>query len=297
MSLSVGTTQNNVAYEKALEGQGILTGVVASGVCGVIGSVPARLILKDMYKMNDKLSSSQINEVRGALQKGLKESELLQKGVKFIETAIEKPKNWFQGWIGSSSPVTATVYGKNACYLNKDIDFVVNGAMRNLQGNTIFAPQNKMVYSWFHEMGHALNFNNKCIGRTMQKLRVPGQIGAILIPMIALLSKKRNENGEKPLSAYDKTINFIRNNAGKLTFLCFAPALIEEGMATAKGQKWAEKLLSSNLAKNVLKHNKLAFLTYAVTALATGYCAYAGVRAKDKYIETKKKQQQNKIAA
>lgn len=297
MTLTVGTSQNNAAYEKALEGQGIIIGAVASGVCGIIGSVPARLILKDMYKMNDKLSTSQINEVRNALQKGLKESELLQKGVKFIETAVEKPKNWFQGWLGLSNPVTATIYGKNACYLNKDVDYAVNGAMKTLQGNTIFAPQNKMVYSWFHEMGHALNFNSKGIGKFLQKARVPGQVGAILIPTIALLSKDRNNEDNSQLSFYGKTMKFIRNNAGKLTFLCFVPALTEEGMATAKGQKWAEKLLSSGIAKNVLKHNKLAFLTYAITALATGYCAYAGVKAKDKYIETMKKQQQNKMAA
>ena len=302
MTLSVGTVQNNNnAYDKKLESKAILAGAAASSICGIIGSLPSQAILENMQKMNGELSTSQISDIRNALSKGLEQSELLKKGVKFIEIAVQEPKTLKEKML-AGNPLFATLFGKNACFVQKlpktlKIKYIEDGVEKVAEKNMILAPQNKMVYSWFHEMGHALNFNNGGYAKFLQKLRVPAQVAAVVIPVVALLSKKRNENGEKPLSAYDKTINFIRNNAGKLTFLCFVPALIEEGLATAKGQKWAEKLLSSDVTKNMLKHNKLAFLTYVLCAVTSGYAAYAGVKAKDKYIETKKKQLQNKMAA
>ena len=300
MSLSVGTVQNNSAYEQALEGQGVWAGIAASCACGYIGRLPSKAILKDMYTMNDKLSTTQISDVRNAIQSGLKESKLVQKGVKFLECPVMKPEGFWQK-LFSGSPVLSTFFGKNACFLgqikkNKEPYWIENGVKTIVEGNTILTAKGKMVYSWFHEMGHALNFNNGGIAKILQKMRGPATVASIIIPTFALLSKSKKENGEKPVSKQEKTTNFIRNNAGKLTLLCFLPALIEEGLATAKGQKWAEKLLSQDVAKKALKHNKLAFLTYVIGALATSYAAYAGVKAKDMYIENIKKQQQNKIA-
>jgi len=69
------------------------------------------------------------------------------------------------------------------------------------------------------------------------------------------------------------------------------PMLIEEGMATAKGQKFANKLLKPELAKKVLKGNCIAYTSYLLMAVAGALATTCAVKIKDNAIEKK----ENKI--
>ena len=64
----------------------------------------------------------------------------------------------------------------------------------------------------------------------------------------------------------------------------FAPAVIEEAMATQKGNKLAKKLLSPELFKKVKHVNNLGFITYLMAPIAIGVGTFLGVKAKDKII-------------
>ena len=89
------------------------------------------------------------------------------------------------------------------------------------------------------------------------------------------------------MTGRQKFNNFLRNNAGKLAFIASLPMLIEEGMATQKGNKFAKKLLSPELANRVLKSNKFAYCTYLISAIFGALGAMLAVKVKDNAIEKK----------
>ena len=108
----------------------------------------------------------------------------------------------------------------------------------------------------FHELGHAMNANLSKIGKFLQKSRPVSMYLPVLLALYGACTRKakpKNEDGK--LNGAQKTHNFVRDNAGKLAFLASVPMLLEEGMATVKGQKFANKLLKPELANRVLKAN------------------------------------------
>ena len=131
----------------------------------------------------------------------------------------------------------------------------------------------------FHEMGHALNANKSIIGKILQKCR-PLAILVLPVALIALFKTKKAPN-EKSTGTFDKVTDFIKNNAGKLTFLTFIPTLAEEALASIKGLNLAKKVLNPELAAKVSKTNKIAYLTYLGLALAASVGTYLAVKVKD----------------
>ena len=116
-----------------------------------------------------------------------------------------------------------------------------------------------------HELGHAINAKSK-FWSFMQKSRR----FAPIVPLSVLLLSKfghKNENG-KP--------NFVERNAGILGFSAFLPTIMEEGKASLRGIKQAEKTLANEIKLGkvnlrVLKRNYLtAWLTYLLAGIGLG---------------------------
>lgn len=172
---------------------------------------------------------------------------------------------------------------------NKEL---LNQKMKDLgvfiKGNTVILPENKLLPAGFHELGHAMNYNLSKFGKILQKCRPVAMLGPTILGIYAAVTKKSKpseENGE--LNGRQKTNNFIRNNAGKLAFLATTPMLIEEGMATLKGQKFAKKLLTPELAKKVFKGNAIAYLSYLSVGLLSALAVRTAVKIKDGSIAKK----------
>lgn len=103
------------------------------------------------------------------------------------------------------------------------------------------------------------------------------------MPIAAIaLFKTKKAPGEKTENQIGKATNFVKNNAGKLTFLAWLPTVVEEGLATFKGNKAAKQLLDSDLAKKVAKTNALGFSTYLLSAVLSSVGIYAAKKVKDK---------------
>ena len=81
--------------------------------------------------------------------------------------------------------------------------------------------------------------------------------------------------------------DFIKENAGKLTFALNIPILLEEGMATMKGNKLAKSVLSPQLAKKVAKTNRLGFATYLCLAVGSGVGVYLATKVRDAIVHGK----------
>lgn len=161
-----------------------------------------------------------------------------------------------------------------------------------IKANSVILSKNQFHSAGFHELGHAMNWNFSKVGKFLQKCRPVSLYAPMILGLYGAFSKKskpKTENGE--LTTAQKTNNFLRDNAGKLTFMTALPMLIEEGMATIKGQKFANKLLKPELAKKVLKGNCIAYTSYLLMAVAGALATTCAVKIKDNAVEKK----ENKI--
>lgn len=157
-----------------------------------------------------------------------------------------------------------------------------------IRANSVVLPQKGMAGAGFHELGHALNFNMSKFGKFLQKSRLVSMIAPSLLVIYGAVTRasKPKEEG-KDLNGAQKTHNFVRNNAGKLALAASLPILVEEGMATIKGQKYAKKFLTPDLAKRVFKGNAIAYLSYISLAVFSALAATTAVKVKDAAIQNK----------
>lgn len=148
----------------------------------------------------------------------------------------------------------------------------------------IIIPKDKLSGAGYHELGHMqIEYFSK-YGKKLQDIARKKSL-AKFVPIIFLLSlftKNKKQTEDKKLNPWNKFTNFVRNNAGKLTFLTAVPLLTVEALATHKGNKLAKEVLSETLYRKVAKSNRTAFLSYLAQALITSLSIFAGVKVKDK---------------
>lgn len=122
------------------------------------------------------------------------------------------------------------------------------------------APKNKPSLI-LHELGHAINAGKGKFMKFLQKSR--GYVSAV--PTALLLA-----NGL--FTRNDDNPNFIEKHAGKIGFLAFLPTIIEEGIASLRGLKYAKKIKGVNLTP--LKRNYFfAWMTYVIAGLGLAVAA------------------------
>jgi len=138
--------------------------------------------------------------------------------------------------------------------LKKELDVVAAGknAFFTDAANISVAPKSKPSLI-LHELGHATNFAKKGFMFALQKMRVCGMYAPMAVAALNSLSGSRKD-GKK---------NFIERNAGKIGFLAMLPTIIEEGAASIRGIKAAEKRLGKTVKLGALKRNYFfAWMTY-----------------------------------
>ena len=280
-------SDQNQYYQKPSTGT-IVGGVIAGGLvkelCGVSHYIFSPMIMKEMSKISNSISNDEFIKVNSAMTKTLIDTGLETKGVSLIRATKDNTEeisqilekeisgNPLSKWIPKPfKKILGTLIGKtlkdgkNACY--------------TFNSKKIIMPEKELSLTFFHEAGHALNANCSKIGKALQKCR-PSIVLAAPVSLIALCKTKKAP-GEEPKNTTDKVTTFIKNNAGKLAFVSCLPILIEEGLASIKGQKLAKKLLSPELAKKVTKCNLLGFSTYLLMAICCSLGVYLGVKVKD----------------
>ena len=269
---------------------GIAAGQTAKGLVGQAKKPISLVLMSKVRDIGKSLTDKDLEIVQKSAQKALKESGLKAKGVNIINVNFSDKigdlfkKEFDSMFIGKFLPKklkenvanmhAATIkYGCNACYLP------------NVK--KVLVPKGKnLSLSVFHEMGHAMNANFSKIGNLLQKTR---GLSLLAIPIAAIaLFKSKKPDGMKPEGIVDKTTTFVKENAGKLTFASFLPMLIEEGMASIKGNKLAAKYLNPQLAAKVAKTNKIAYLTYLSGAVLAGAGIYVATKIKDMVSKPKK---------
>ena len=276
----------------------IMAGGMASSLVKSAAVPISNMCLNKMIATNNEMKNSFKNVFIPAAEKMWEQSGLKDAGVKIIdagtkeyyETNVKPMEEIFDKIKLPKSiqkliiPAKSAHEGKNAFFMPKrNLPDFIKKYMPDIPstGNEVHVAKDKFALSTFHELGHAINCNLSKTGKILQKMRLPAMAIAGLIGAIALFKAPKAE-GEKPKGSFDKTTTFIKNNAGKLAFAAMLPIVAEEGLASLHAAKWAKKLLSSDMAKQVNKTNALGFATYAVAAIVTGLSAWAASAVRDK---------------
>ena len=279
--MNVQNNQNfQVKKNKSNVGNSIIATVGGSAAVTPL-LIASRGVNNFALKVGNNLSPDKVEILHNAAENAIKNTGLSNKGVK-INYLVKTLKDIFLPKIvAAMNPIQQIKNGKNAGCCLKDIKNPITGEIIYKKG-TILMPQKAIPHAAFHEIGHSLNLHFSKFGAFLQKFRNLGFTAASLIALFgAFTSNSREDKNSDKLTPLQKTKNFVRDNAGKLAFAVTIHTLVEEAMATVKGQKLANALLPQDLAKHVSKCNKLAYLTYISTSLMLGLSAYFAVKIKN----------------
>ena len=268
---------NNSQFDK-IKSYHIPESIIANATFGGImgATIPATIGIAKQAKRIGNLPADKIELLHKTAEQAIKDTGLAAKGVniQYLKEPAIKSKKFFP----IKNIIKQIKLGFNAAYCPL-------GIPNKVRANTILMPEKGVPFLAFHEIGHAMNFN---LSKASKALYYVARYAPQIAPLIALYgiltTKSENKDG-KELTKGQKINNFIRNNAGKLAFGAMVPQLIEEGLATIKGQKLANKMLSPELAKTVLKGNATCYLTYLLGAIGIGVGSWAAVKIKDKLVE------------
>lgn len=292
---------SNVSYkkdERKVRSTKGSIGALAVGLSLPVILSPASDFVFNKFKKIANVSEHKIEVLHKAAEEALKNANLHTKGVK-INYVPEILEPTMEDWLYSTvNSVLATKLGENAYAVTKNGKFfnLQTLKMENIEKG-VYVPEKKLAISPFHELGHQMNYHFSKIGKSLQYMRGVSMILPFVIMLYGAFSQKSEPDEGGKLSKTGEVKNFIRNHAGLLSFLSFSPILLEEGMASINGQKLANKVLSSDIAKIVKKGNIIAYLTYVLTAIASGLASWAAVKVKDRAIEKKKQKLEQGIIA
>lgn len=158
--------------------------------------------------------------------------------------------------------------GKNACFITRTGQVLVN--------------KDKMAFSTFHELGHAMNATGKGLGKFLAKSRATALFAPLILATGLLKNKpqKSTEQNQTKKNFFD----FVKENCGILTTLCCVPTILEEGLASIKGAKLAKPYLDKDMVKKLNIMNAKAWSSYVCGAILAGLFVKAGVMVRDKIV-------------
>jgi hypothetical protein len=94
--------------------------------------------------------------------------------------------------------------------------------------------------------------------------------------------RSKKDNNDSNQSSFSKIKDFIKDNAGKITFLSFVPMLAEEGLASLHGLKFAKNSLSKVAYGATRKFYAAGFASYVGLAAAAALGIKAASCVRDK---------------
>ena len=287
----VSAVDNTVNYNyQDLKGGGFKA--LMGSLAAPVAILPISTMLSDKMCNIQNFSNEDILQIKNAAKQILDKHGLTAKGVtiKYLPE-IEPPKDLIGKLMSKVNVIDSVKQGKNAFFTPKDVfgmDLLFGGKIKILDKNTICMPENKIQGSVLHEIGHAHSFNKGGFLKLLQKVRPVAIYLPVLLTLYGAFSKKSKPTGEnQELTKKQKANNFIRDNAGILSFISMLPILAEEAAATIKGKNFAKEFLSKDIIKKATKANWLGFSSYVLAAVASAIGAAVAVKIKDKAIEKK----------
>lgn len=232
-------------------------------------------ILKFLKSKHDTVGIEDSSQATKAIYENFKSNKLLNKINEFCIKHGAKESDLYNQLVGKLG--SQIELGTNACYLPNV--------------NIVITPDKHLQTSVFHEIGHAMNGNGSVLTKALQKCRPLAKFVPIAVLAISLLNKtpKNTDNVKenKSQNIFKKAANGIKNHAGLISGLVMTPMLLEEGLASLRGQKLAKSLVNDGkLSKELFKRIKLTnlggFTSYALALITAVIGCEVAIKAKDK---------------
>ena len=249
-------------------------------------SLTALPAINKMSKLSTGLAKDEIEIVNKVAEQIVDNTGLRKKGLEIIDYGGSSAvaSGFSEKLMELVNPLIGTANGKNAFFTDKPLK-----AMGEIifDKNKVVINKEKLSLAVFHELGHAFNNNLSKGWKIVQKMRMPGIMIASGLALFSAFSKKSKPEEGKELTKFQKVKNSVRDKSGLLAFTALVPMLLEEGMASIRGCKWAKQLLSPELAKKVKSTNLVAYTSYLATVAGLSLAAFAATKIKDKLVAKK----------
>lgn len=278
------TENNNYTVDCGI---GILAGCATKAslrTCG--GKIAGKQLIKGLQKITQAENDEFL---KGALQ-AYNNSELIQKGVKIhhvdqnnVGTVVDNILQSTKLNSNNGNKLKKAINEFYAKKIERGFQAIANGfnACHMPKTKGIYVNKDKMAFSIFHEMGHAINANCKDWRKVLQKIKLPSKAIGGLAFATALFTNRKAKN-DPTRDNIDKTTDFVKDNCGKIVFISILPTLAEEAMASINGAKMAKKVLNNDMLKKLNKLNFKAWGTYLTGAVVAGVGSALAVYIKDK---------------
>lgn len=284
---------------------GVLHGVLVNSIGGAAATCVSSPFFSILKKINNGVPNDKFEILNNAFDSAFEKSGIAKKSVTVLRADDAKGRaeffNKMSEYIKSKK---LAVFIKKFARDKNSFDESVSLAVKNRfeptinivkEGkNAFYSPHAKTIVlpqkgkglqlSCFHELGHSLNHLSGKFLNILRKTRQPAILLGLALTISALTLKSEknavDENGEKKKGVRQ----FIKNNVGIIAAASYLPTVLEEGLASLKGQKLAKDALKSapDLLKKVRLNNLAGFGSYVAMAAATGLVAELAVRVKDK---------------
>lgn len=130
-----------------------------------------------------------------------------------------------------------------------------------------------------HEMGHAMNYTDRGFAKILSKTRGLSRFAPIALA-IGILCPPQKE-GEKSETLIGKTLDFTKEHCVAISAISQTPMLLEEGLASMRGEKLAKKFMTPEKFKAIKIFNRKAWLTYAAFAATMTAMTYTGSKLRN----------------
>ena len=261
------------------------------GLDRFVPSIVTDALLKKISKITSSVSDSELEKFEQNFEKAFLKSKLSESGVSVFKCNdlikdAQKIKNNINKKINSNDM-------KKLSYFNTVIDFMEKGnSCYTFFDKTIYVSKNTRL-SLFHEMGHAYNHNKTFFAKSLQKMRQLSNY--ILVPVsiaALLLSNPKTDKKEKESKETNPTLKWILKAkdifvkfSPLIVFASFLPVIIEEGMASLKGQEFAKNVLDKKMFDKVKYTNLLGFLSYLFIGSFASFVLWAALKIKNHIME------------
>ncbi|MCQ2740201.1 MAG: hypothetical protein MJ237_08270 [bacterium] len=150
---------------------------------------------------------------------------------------------------------------------NRKLENFTQGANAFALNDKVFCNFDKISASAFHEAGHTKNYTSK-FGNFLQKCRNPYLSKALIgLSILGAISSTSQKNTEEVTNKKDnKILHILKKSCIGLAIAGTLPEVLEEGLASYKGNKMAKQVLSLENYKNIKKLNAKALTTYGASA-------------------------------
>lgn len=275
---------NGINQGSPCEQPSMAKSILAIGAGAVSLGIIRTKLNTDILDQKDKHLNSGLdtNYMREKINRALSQSGMKNNGVKILDFARYE-NNPPKITISSNKPTIKDFIRAIVRRVKfNDVNIARNGdnSFYFTNFNKILINTNKQPLAGFHEIGHAINNNSSKFWRTIIKTRGLTTALPFWIAAIAIGKGKKSE-GETSTGAIDSATTFIKNNAGTLSIASSVPIIAEELKASQRGNKLAKELLSPDIAKKVIKSNRLGAMTYIVSAGAMALATVAGSKIRD----------------